>query len=479
MGSNLAVRRTRRLAGARAFVRFITTPSGVLVVSSAPHGGRGSSLAPRWPVCAAQDPIVMKLRILLSLFLSSTVLAAEALRPAALVAEVLARHPELGFYEAELAAAKAGRSAAGARHDPELAVEIGRKRARDLNGTLAGEGTAWSVSLAQTFEWPGRIALRKAIANRDVALAELGLARFKSALKARVLTLAYGVSAEQEKAAAVREVAERFRVLKDVFLARDPAGVTPLLDIRVIEAQELAIQRRATTAELAWKAAEVELNQLRGAPVESPVQIGRARFTFGEAPSLDVLLTAARENHFEFRARRVELEQQGYVVQLARHERNPSFTVSPFYTQEKAGERETTMGIGLSVPLPLTSRSRTGVDVAEARRRQAEAAAQVAQREMEREVIAAARTFAAKRSEMNRWSPEAVEKFREAAALADRHYRLGAVPLATYVELQSAYLDAVEALLDTKNEALEAAQKLELLTGLASPLMTAAPAPTK
>ncbi len=402
---------------------------------------------------------------ILLIFSGSSLFAAEALRTEALLVDVIAHHPELAFYEAELAAAKAGRLAAGAQNNPELSLEVGRKRVRDLAGMLAGEGTAWSVSLAQTFEWPGRLALRKAIANRDVALAELGLARFKTALQARVSTLAYALDAEQQKSAAVREVAGRFRALKETFVSRDPAGITPLLETRVIEAQELAIQRRATSAGLAAKAAAVELNQLRGRPVAAPIAIQPAAVNFKDAPALEELLAAARENHFEFRARRLELEQQGFAVQLARNERNPSVTLSPFYSQEKAGERESVVGIGLSVPLPLTSRNRSGVDLAEARRRQAEAAVQAAQREMERMVMAAADTFAAKRAEVARWSPEAVTKFREAAALADRHYRLGAVPLATYVELQSAYLEAVEALLDTKKEALEAAQQLELLTG--------------
>src|SRR5262249_23054879 len=67
---------------------------------------------------------------------------------------------------------------------------------------------------------------------------------------------------------------------------------------------------------------------------------------------------------------------------------------------------------------------------------------------------------------MGKWRPESVAEFRKAAALADRHYRLGAVPIATYVELQKQYLEAVEALLETRREALEAAQQLELLTGL-------------
>lgn len=405
--------------------------------------------------------------------ISSSVFAAEVLHPESLVSEITSKHPELAFYQAELAAAKASRTVAGARQDPELSVELGRKRAFEPNGALAGEGTAWSVSLAQTFEWPGRLALRKAIANRDVELAELGLARFMFALKARALGLAYGLSAEEEKAAAIREVAQRFRELKDVFLARDPAGVTPVLETRVIEAQELAIQRRATAAELALRSARTELNQLRGTPLESPLRIDEGGgLRFAEVPTFDALVAAARENHFEFRARRIELEQQGYAVQLAQNERNPSFTLTPFYSQEKAGERETVVGLGLSVPLPLTARGRGGVDLAQARRRQAEAALAAAQREMERNIATASQTFSAKRDEVSRWAPESVAKFREAAELADRHYRLGAVPLATYVELQTAYIEAVEALLDTRKEALEAALELQLLTGWPTPLVT-------
>lgn len=397
---------------------------------------------------------------------AETSASAPAVALPALVAEIAAHNPELKFYEAEIAAARTAGRTAGALADPELALDLGRKRVRDASGALAGSGTAWSVSVTQTFEWPGRLALRKAIANRDVALAELGLARFRHALTARARTLAYTLQATHEEAAAIREVAERFTALKETFLARDPAGVTPLLETRVIEASELALQRRATEAETAVQAALVELNQLRGAPPTGPLRIAPARVTLGEAPALDALLAAARENNFDYRMRRLELEQQGFQVQLARNERHPAISVSPFLAQERAGERETVVGVGLSVPLPVSGRTRGAVDTAEARRRQAETVALLALRELEKEVVLAANAFALKSAESRRWSPDAAMKFREAAELADRHYRLGAVPIGTYVELQNSYLDAVAALLATQREALEAGLKLQQLTGL-------------
>lgn len=394
---------------------------------------------------------------------------------AALVEEIRSSNPELKFYQDEIAAAKAGVRTAGLQRDPELSFDLGRKRTHDSSGALVGEGASWSVSVTQTFEWPGRLSLRKAIANRDLSLAELGLARFENALAARARTLAYGLYAANEKAAAVREVAERFAALKETFLARDPAGVAPLLETRVIEASELALQRRATEAELALQASLIELNQLRGLPASSPLKVSAAAFAFAEAPAPASLVSAAFEFNFDFRMRKVELEQQGFAVRLARNERYPAIGVRPFVSQDKAGDKETVVGLGLSFPLPVGGRARSEVDLAKARQRQAQTALLVAERELEREVLVAAQAFSTKQAEGKRWSPDAARKFREAAELADRHYRLGSVPLATYVELQNSYLDAVEALLDTQRETLEAGLKLQQLTGVDLKLREVAP----
>lgn len=384
----------------------------------------------------------------------------------ALVAEISDTNPELKFYEAEIAAAKAASRSSAAFNDPTISLDMGRKRVKDPTGTLLGSGAAWSVSITQTFEWPGRLSLRKAIANRNVELAELGFARFQNALTARARVLAYTLHAANAEAATIREVSDRFSALKETFLARDPAGITPLLETRVIEASELALQRRATEAELAVQAALIELNQLRGTAPGAPLRIAAPALKLSEIPGTDALLTAARENNFDYRMRRLELEQQGFQVRLARNERYPAISVSPFFSQEKAGDRESVIGLGISVPLPVSGRTRNAVGVAEARRRQAETAALVAQRELEREVLTAANAFEIKLTESRRWAPDSAAKFHEAAELADRHYRLGSVPIATYVELQKSYLDAVEALFDTQREALEAGLKLQQLTGL-------------
>jgi len=395
----------------------------------------------------------------------------------ALVTEALARNPELKFYEAEILAARAGRKTAGLLANPELSGNVGNKTVR--GGGLSAEGVAWSVSVVQPFEWPGRIGLRKAIANRDIELAELGYERFKVALAGRVRTLAYGLFAAQEKAAAAREVADRFKALREVLVQRDPAGLTPLLETRVIEATELNAQRKATDATLATQSALLELNQLRGVAPDTQLVVSQTHLAFRPAESLPTLTALAHTNNFELRLRAVELAQQGFRVDLAKNERFPSIAVGPTLSEERAGDRERIIGVGISLPLPLWNRNTGNIETAQARQMQAEVSLNVTERAIQRKVIEAALTYETKLREMAKWRPDSVQHFKEAAEVADRHYRLGAVPISTYVELQKQYLDAVEGLLDTKKEALDAAAQLELLTGLTLPLSRTAPTEEK
>jgi cobalt-zinc-cadmium efflux system outer membrane protein len=312
--------------------------------------------------------------------------------------------------------------------------------------------------------------LRKAIANRDIQLAELGFTQFKLALAARVRTLGYNIFIAQEKLTASREVADRFQALTKVLVQRDPAGVTPVLETRIIEGNTITLQRQASEATIVAQVALLELNQLRGQSPGAKVHVTGAQLDFPASPPLETLLDNARTNAFELRIRQVELEQQGFKVSLAKNERFPAVTVGPFISQDKAADTERIIGVGVSLPLPLWNRNTGNIETAKAREQQAQTSLLLTRREVERRVTENVLALQVKLDEMGKWRADSVQQFREAAELADRHYRLGAVPISTYVELQKQYLEAIEAMLDTKKDALEAAQTLEQLTG-AAPLV--------
>ena len=385
--------------------------------------------------------------------------------PEALVKQALQRNPELNFFVAEIGAAKGAVRTAGTIRNPEFRSELGYKNSRENTGGASGDGAIVALSLSQTLEYPGRIALRKAIANHDVQVAELHLQQFRLTLAARVRTLAYGISSAQQKSIAAREVASRFQALSDVLAQRPAAGVAPQLEARIIDANALTFRREQREATLAIATALAELNQLCGRPGDAPLKIAATKVHFSAA-SLPRLLSAARTNAFDVRIRQVEFAQQGVKVALSKNERFPAISVGPFYSMENAIDREQRAGLGVSVPLPLWDRNLGNIASSKARQQQAEASLAMTELEVERRVAQNTAILAAKRDEIDHLKGDELPKFREAAETADRNYQLGAVPLTIYVETQKQYLELVRTLSELHKDALQAAQELEILTGL-------------
>lgn len=402
---------------------------------------------------------------LLGLLSVGSAWAGEPLRLEALVAEALANNPELKFYEAEILAARGQYRQSTVLPNPELSVELGRKSVRDLSGNKLGDGAVWSVSVAQRFEFPGRIALRKAIADKQVELAKLGLEQFRRALVNQVRVLGYRAMAAEQRAKAAQEVSARFHDLLAVLVLRDPAGIAPLLDTRIIEANALTLARRARQATQDRQSALFELNLLRGAAVDTPLELTRTEVPLTVLPELATLLGQARTKNFDLLARVTELAQQGFQVRLSEHERWPAVTVAPFVGGESAGDRQRQFGLGISLPLPLRSQNRGNVETARARQLQAEVSLAVTLRDVERRVAEAVHAYRGLAEEIGRWRPDSLGRYREAAELGDRHYRLGALPISTYTELQKQYLDALDALLGTEVDVLVSRAEIERLTG--------------
>src|SRR5438874_6095513 len=152
-------------------------------------------------------------------------LAGDASSLDALVTEALARNPELNVYSSEIAAVKGERRTAGEWANPEASTEAGAKITRDYHGNTLGDGIVWTLGATQAFEYPGRVTLRKAIANHQIAVAELGLEGFRIALASRVRAAAFRAALGKAKAGAANDVAKRFEDLATVLSQRPAAGV--------------------------------------------------------------------------------------------------------------------------------------------------------------------------------------------------------------------------------------------------------------
>lgn len=383
-----------------------------------------------------------------------------------LAQDVVANNPERQFYQREIETAVVQRSAAGRWADPEAVVEFGQRQATDrTTGALLGEGTTYAVSIVQPIEFGGRIALRRAIADRQVDLARMGLQQFDATLAARASTLGYALFAADEKAAVARTVAQRMRELARVIVSRDPAGPAPRLEAASLQGGAISAERAAALADAEANSALYELNQLRGAPFAARIRILRPDMALPDLPSGQALADRASANNFELKALRVQFEQQGLRVDLARKARIPTVTVGPYFDRARSDIRETNYGARLSTTIPLWNRQAGDVAAERGRQAQANAALVEAERRIARTVFDQAAQFETKRQALATWDRASPQGFADAAADADRNYRLGAIPLTTYMQMQQSYVDATNAMLDTRREAIEALLQLRALNG--------------
>lgn len=383
-----------------------------------------------------------------------------------LAQDVVANNPERQFYQRQIETAGVERTAAGRWADPEAVVEFGQRQASDrMTGATLGEGTTYAVSVVQPIEFGGRIALRRAIAERQVELARMGLQQFDATLAARARTLGYALFAADEKAAVARTVAQRMRELARVIVSRDPAGPAPRLEAASLQGGAISAERTAATADAEANSALYELNQLRGAPFTARIRIIRPDMSLPELASGQALVERASANNFELKALRTQFEQQGLRVDLARKARIPTVSVGPYFDRARSDIRETNYGARLSTTIPLWNRQAGEVAVEQGRQAQANATLIEAERRIARDVFDQAAQYEAKRQALAKWDGASPQSFAGAADDADRNYRLGAIPLTTYMQMQQSYVDATNAVLDTRREALEALLQLRALNG--------------
>ena len=392
--------------------------------------------------------------------------ATPALSIDALAAQVVADNPERQYLARQIALAQTGAAAAGRLADPEMSVEFGERRTDNvMTGQRLGDGPAFAASILQPFEFNGRPALRKAIAQGDVGLARIGLAQFEATLAGRARTLGYRLFAADARAAAAAEVATRLRDLAGVLVAREAAGPTPRLEAAVLEAAAITAERTAAEAEATSNAALYELNGLRGQAFAARLRILRPPLIPPPLPGVETLAERLESGNFELLALKAQLQQQGLTIRLAEKSRGGAISIGPYFSRDRGDVKDQVVGLRATTSIPLWNRQAGDVSAAQSREAQGEAALIGARRRLLARLQADAALYRARMAALAKWPADAPQRFAAAAAEADHSYRVGAVPLATYVQMQTGWLDAMSAVLDTRAGRWEARENIRIITG--------------
>jgi cobalt-zinc-cadmium efflux system outer membrane protein len=277
--------------------------------------------------------------------------------------------------------------------------------------------------------------------------------------------LCYRLLAAQDRAAVATEVAQRFRDLIALLVQRELAGPSPLIEMRILEGNAATVNRRATQAQIELQSAQFELNLLRGVSMNLPVEVARQNVNLPTLPDSGQLIARADRRNFDLQTRRTELEQQGFRVRLAHNEQWPSVKLGPYTAGENVVDSKRELGISLSMPLPFWNQARGSEEAAKARLNQAEVSLDTAMREVERKIVTAADSYKKELKKLGENAPQLLGQLREAAKLADDNYRLGVLPISTYTEIQSQYLEGTDAVLNSRLDALRYLADLEYLSG--------------
>lgn len=377
------------------------------------------------------------------------------------VSMALSNHPAATTFEANLQATQALRDQAGLRPNPEAEFGAGYK------DTETDSGYEIDAALNFPIERRGKREARIGIAESDILTAEADLAQWQRDLELQVRMLAYEYLTASADAEIAREIAERSRAMIDLLKQRPAAGPAMVIELRIIEASLVEFQKSAREFESQRDSAKAALNMLLRRDPDSPLVL----IDDLHVPSANydvVTLSAGLDKSPALMKRLAEATRAAREASAAALEAKPDFGVGPYVSREDAGEAETTVGLAISIPLTWRNRNQGMIAAAKARQTEAEAQWESARLTARTELVQMHHLYEAAVAQVASIPPELVSNLHDAADLADRQYRLGAIPVQLFLDMQREFLSVQLLRHNALLEALKKAAELAWLSQAAS-----------
>ncbi len=347
-------------------------------------------------------------------------------------------NPELESLDAEAAAAAGESTSAATRENPELGFAPGVVVSKGDGGReVAFHG---EIEIAQKLEFPGKRALRMAIADGTARQRQIAIDAFRGQLEIRVRRAFYEVLAAREIVRLreqQREIATRFA---ESARKRADSGYGSDFEAIKGDAEVVAAERAVRSARGDLAAARVTLFALFGKePASTLREVGSLDAALAVSVPGDVVAFALERNP-ELRVSRIEAEVAGLGVDAANLAANPDLTVAP---SAEISEDEQIYGIGLSIPLPLWDRNRGAIAIATAEQRHARAEIARLERGVSAAVRAATEHLAAAQEQAALYTPELLERLRSMFDRAERGYGQSATTFLIYLDARKTYFDTM------------------------------------
>ena len=327
------------------------------------------------------------------------------------------------------------------------------------------EGLERHVGINQTIEWPGKRALREALARQDVATAEAALQGFRVALAAELRARIYELLAARRIADLEADTVATAQAVASAANRRVREGFASVSESTLAEVEVARARQKLRAAQNEARRAATTVSLLLGREPDTPLAVSAELVAPTAAPPLPVLLTTTLERNAELGAKRSELAKRKIGVDQARKSAAPDFTIGPLYEQDTKSPSETKVGAGITIPIPVWSTSGPKVRAALAERREAEVALENARRQIMAAVENAAATFASAIDQLAMYTPELQNRLDGERAATKERYARGELPFLTLLEIQRTHFELKRDLYEKLAAARDAEAELEKLVG--------------
>jgi len=405
------------------------------------------------------------LTILLSVGMPQHSHAGEGITIDGLVSMGMAQNAELQSFEAAVAEARGQRRQANFFKNPNVAVGVGSREVRDNQNVIQGTGMTLNATILQEFQFPGKGTLRKAIANKNIQIAELGLTQFRLALAAQIKALGYEYLAASNEADAAEAVFKQTSEMLTQIGAQSSFGGKKQIENRLIQASLVELGSQIRQASQKKEEIRTRLNALLGRPQALPLKITSPFQPPKVALNDSKLIIDAQNDNPLLRIRKSELERSVKELSATRLDVAPDFAIGPYLSVDNAGSLERNLGGAVTANIPVWDWNIGNIESAKARKSQVEALRVKAERDVEAQMLALIRTYSLIQRQISQISPDALPNIQSTSIQAKVEYLNATIGAQLYLDAQSLFLTTLQKTNQATVDAWRTLLDLNILTG--------------
>ena len=272
----------------------------------------------------------------------------------ALIAEALARNPDVAAAQAAIKAAHARSGQASARPDPMVSMNYTNDGWAPSLGSMPM--TTLGVMVSQDLPYRGKRQQRVDVAMSEARQTEPLLARARLSIEADVTRAYYGLLLARELAELTGEQRELWRDIESVARARYAVGQGAQQDVLRVQVEVTRIEQRAIEQASEAELRLAELNRLLARPIDARLDTSATLTLRPLAASLTEVIEQARSVSPELVAARLAVATEGSVLALARLDFKPDFSIQAGYMNRGGLAPMWLAGFGVSWPIDKAKR---------------------------------------------------------------------------------------------------------------------------